>query len=440
MNTRKIAYEIITDVLQNDTFLNLTLKNSLRNFEAQDKRFISALCFTTIENLIRIDYIIKQFTKGQRVHKDMKNVLRIGVAQLMYFESVPERAAVNESVDILPKKDKRQRGFANAVLRRIAKELGAIRYPDPQKEPVKFLSVMYSYPEWLCEKYLKDYGRDFAEQMLSYSKPEAYTCVRVNTCKMPRDEFEKELKNNGIIYKNGKYIEDAFYIKHIDAIENMPLYTSGAMTVQSEASMLCVQAGEVKDGIRVLDTCAAPGGKAAYIASINQTGEIVAAELYPHRAALMAKNFERLGVTNVEIAVLDGTVFQPQYEKNFDCVIIDAPCSALGLLYRKPDIKYAKKEEDLENLVKIQKDLLETCCRYVKEGGTLVYSTCTINLQENMNQIKSFLARHCEFKEKELKNILPVSLLHRVKGGTLQLFPHIDEIDGFFMASMEKTK
>lgn len=438
MNNRKTAYDIITDVLKNGTYLNLALKDKLRGVDAQEKRFVSALCYTTLENLIRIDYIIKQFTSGTRIHSDVKNALRIGVCQLMFFETVPESAAVNESVNVLPKKDKRQRGFANAVLRRIANEAGHIEYPDFEKQPIKYLSVMYSYPEWLCKKYAEDYGIEFAEQMLAYGKANAYTCVRMNNLKTNKEDFEAKLKGADIEFKKGAYIEEAYYIKNIEDIENMKLFKTGALAVQSEASMLCVCAADIKNGDTVLDACAAPGGKTAYAACFDTDGKITSMEYHAHRAELMRKNFERLGVVNADISVADGTELKEEYICGFDRVLIDAPCSALGLLYRKPDIKHSKTDGDIEQLMEVQNKLLETCSNYVKKGGTLVYSTCTINADENTRQIESFLKKHKEFRQKELKNCMPEALMYRINGGMLQLFPHIDGTDGFFMAALEK--
>lgn len=438
IQTRKIAYTILSDVIANGTYLNLALKERLRgDMPDQDARFISALCYTTLENLNRIDYIISTFTQGKRIHRAVRNALRLGVCQLMYFESVPESAAVNESVKLLDNTNKRQRkGFVNAVLRQVAKQSGSISYPT-REQPAKYLSVMYSYPEWLCEKYISDYGFDFAEEMLSYKKEEAYTCVRFNPLKCSREEFENKLDGYGFEYRKGKYVADAYYIKNIRDIEHLKLYTKGELAVQSEASMLCVLAADIKGGQAVLDVCAAPGGKSAYAATFAP-GKQVARDIHPHRVEMMEKNLKRLGADEVCAQVFDATQEDPGSVGKYDRVLIDAPCSALGLLYRKPDIKFSKTREGIEEIQQIQESILAASATSVAVGGRLIYSTCTIDWEENQGVVEKFLEAHKEFAIVDLSKIVPERLMYRVSEGMIQLYPHIDETDGFFIAVLER--
>ena len=432
---RAAALKILQDV-EEGAFLNLSLKKRLAAVGEQDRRFCARLANTTVENLLRIDYVIDRFTEGKRVHRLIRNILRLGVCQLLFFESVPESAAVNESVKLCANSAKRQlKGFVNAVLHNIARSKDSIAYPDKQTEFEKYLSVYYSYPEWLVRKYIADYGKDFAEAMLSYCR-QPVTCIRANRLKMTPEELDQRLEKFEII--KGAYAADARYIRNITAIEDLEEYKNGSMTVQGESSMLVVDAAMIEKGDRVIDVCAAPGGKSAYAAQ-KLPGYLFSADLHAHRVQLMDLNFERLGV-RADTAVVDASVPNPKLYGKFDRVIADVPCSALGLLYRKADIKFSKTEDDTQQLIEVQREILETSSRYVKPGGTLVYSTCTINVHENDENVDEFLKRHPQFAEKDLSEALPNVPKERIRGGRLQLFPHIDGIDGFFIAALERKK
>lgn len=429
-----MALEVLQDVGEG-AYFNLSLKKHLRGMEEQDKRFVSALCFTTLENIYRIDYVLRQFTGPKRVHRLIQNILRLGVCQLMFFESVPESAAVNESVKLAEKSPKRQlKGFVNGVLRAVARDMGSITYPDREKDPAAFLSVFYSYPLWLTRQYLLDYGEDFTEDLFSYRKSTPDTCIRPNRFKMSPEELENKLEGGSFHYEKGKYVDDAYYVRNLTSIDDWGLYKKGGVTVQGEASMLAVLAANIKPGQRVLDVCAAPGGKTAYAAQFAPE-TLVAADIHPHRVQLMQDNFARLGV-QAETRVANAGEYQREWENTFDRVLIDAPCSALGLLYRKPDIKCHKEQKEVEELVPLQRRILDACAGYVKPGGMLLYSTCTINRRENQENIQWFLKNHKEFSRAHLAALLPAPLMHRAKEDMLQLFPHIDGIDGFFIAAL----
>ncbi len=430
MNARQVSLDVLSNVLKNRSYLNLELKHALKpSWSPEDRRFITALVNTTIENLFRIDYILLRFTTGKRLHTVIRNVLRLGICQLAFFESVPVSAAVNESVKLVKGSSKPQlSGFVNAVLRNISKNLGKIEYPDRKKEPAEFLHIFYSYPKWLCEKYIREYGVDFTEQMFSYRSDNALTCVRVHKT----EGFEATEQ-----FISGKYCEDAYYIKNALNIENMPMFLDGTLTVQGEASMLCVRAAGFNTQDSVLDTCAAPGGKSAYAAKFVPRGNVCATELHEHRAKLIKKTFSRLHIENATVRVADASKYDASLGE-YDVVLADVPCSALGLLYRKADIKISKNEEDIANLVALQRDILDTCANYVKTGGVLLYSTCTIDKDENEENIAWFLKKHTDFSVSDIGKYLPSKLAQYAIDGSIQLFPHRDEIDGFFIARLEK--
>lgn len=429
-DARAVALEVIRDV-EEGAFLNLSMKKKLSCLNVQDRRFCARLCSATIQNLTRIDYIIDSFTQGKRVHRLIRDILRLGVCQLMFFSSVPESAAVNECVKLAAASPKRQlKGFVNAVLKNIAKNKDNIAYPD-RKDAVKYMSVMYSYPEWLVKKYIADYGEEFTHAMLSYESP-ALTCVRANRLKITPEELDKKLSKYDVA--KGKYVSDARYIKNLNAIDEMEEYLSGELTVQSESSMLVVEACDIKEGMSVIDVCAAPGGKSAYAAG-KKPSYILACDLHAHRVELMKKNFKRMGVS-ADTRVMDASVPEGELYSKFDRVIVDAPCSALGLLYRKPDIKHKKSGDDILSIIAMQREILETASRYVKKGGILVYSTCTVNKNENDDNVDDFLSRHPEFREKT--GALDSVFNKRANGARIQLFPHVDGIDGFFICVLER--
>ncbi len=438
MKSRKIAVEILAEV-EEGAYLNLAVKKHLKGLEEQKRRFAAALVYTTLENLLRIDYVIDYFAKANRIHRYVRNVLRIGVCQLMFFESVPVSAAVNESVKMIAASKKRQlKGFVNAVLRNVAEHLGEVAYPAREQDPAGFLSIMYSYPRWIAQMYIKEYGFDFAWEMLSYHKPEAYTSIRINHLKADKESLQRKLEGRGLHFIPGQYVSDCLYIKNISSVDELDLYRKGLLTVQGESSMLVCRAADVQPGDRVLDVCAAPGGKTAYLAE-RQPAYLQAWDLHEHRVQLMQENFTRLGV-NAEVMVQDATVLRKDAIKQFDVVLVDAPCSALGLLYRKPDIKFSKTDEDLQEIVQTQKNILKVCAEYVKPGGTLIYSTCTINRQENEENFQWFLQKCSDFEADGLLGGLPEQLIGRVKAGGLQLFPHLDGVDGFFIAKARRKK
>lgn len=436
---RKTALKILESIEQGG-YLNLVLKDELKGMDERDRRFVTALCHTVIENEIKIDYIINSFTENKRIHRVIRNILRMGVAQLMFMDGVPQSAAVNECVKLTESTPKRQlKGFVNAVLRKIARERENIAFPKREDGEVKYLSVNYSYPEWLCEMYLSDYGFDFTEKMLAYKNDGAMTCVRANSLKgQDAEKLSRRLTGAAFKVYDGKYCPDALYIKNITAVDELKMYKKGELTVQQESSMLAVRCADIREGMNVIDVCAAPGGKSA-IAAQNFPKRLVAMELHPHRAELMKKNFERLGV-NAQVMVHDAAAPISNFYEKFDRVLADVPCSALGLLYRKPDIKLSKKREEIDELTRIQADILETASRYLKKDGRLLYSTCTIDRRENGDIIDAFLKKHPNFKSADISKDLPESLRERAQDGRIQLFPQLDGIDGFFIAALERIK
>ena len=376
--------------------------------------------------------MIAAYTKGS-IKPQIRGILRLGVCQVLYM-GVPDSAACNESVKLAKEIGKGPlAGFVNGVMRNICRNKD--NPPPLPGEPVKRLSIQYSYPEYLVKEYMGQYGAGFTEAMLNAMNESGCMTVRAQY-PYTSEQLEKALRERKIGFSRGSIVEDAFKLEKGFDVTKEPLFTEGRITVQSESAMLVCRALEPKEGMHILDVCAAPGGKSAYMASLTQGGAVIDSwELHAHRAELMKKTFERLGVT-ANVKVMDGTVRHPELYGKYDAVLIDAPCSGLGVP-GKPDARYAKTDAIIDEIAGIQKKLLDACADYVKPGGVLIYATCTISKRENEEQAKAFMERNGCFEKGELSGCLPKDMWKRLyEGFMLQLFPHTDGTEGFFLAKM----
>lgn len=432
-NSRRAAYDVLLET-ERGGYANLLIKQALsEKMSDEDRRFATALTYTTLDHLLTIDFIIDSYAKG-RLQLPVRCVLRLGVCQLLYMD-VPESAACNESVLLIKAIGKQAvSGFVNGTLRAIARAKDNL--PQPQGSPAEVLSIVHSYPLWLVERLLALYGDREAQVMLSY-RDEPMLSVRENSFRAQKGEVEAALCARGISFTRGHFDAEAILIKNSMNIAKDELFKSGKLTIQSESSMLVSKIADPKKGMKVLDACAAPGGKSAHMAAIMGEGEIVAWDVHAHREELIKKSCERMGVGFVRTALQDAADYVQEYERSFDVVLVDAPCSGLGVVGGKPDVRYSKSPKDIEALVIIQRKILENCSRYVKKGGSLIYSTCTIMHEENEDNVQWFLKHHTEFVPDDLSRFLPDDFdKTRLAGGFLQLYPHIDFVDGFFVSRM----
>ena len=420
MTARRAAYDALAAVMQDRAYISLALKKHIpSSLTDEDKRFATRLVRTTLENLLRIDYALSDFIKG-RVHGSVRNILRLGACQLMYMDTA-DYAAVGESVALAKKVKPQLAGFVNAVLRALASGKDAIVYP--QGENAQALSIETSYPMWMCEKYIRDFGYEFAHALLSYHGEEG-TTIRLNAVKTDAASLEQELDRLGLEYALGR-VPDAYIVKGLADIENLDIHRNGWMTVQSESAMRAVLAAELQEGEKLLDACAAPGGKSAYAAALaGNKLDITAWDIHQHRVDMTNKNYARLGVANAKAELHDASVFTPEYEKAFDCVIVDAPCSAMGLMAASVDIRYSRKPEDIAALNAKQSEILQTCARYVKPGGRLAYFTCSINKEENEAVTERFLSETAAYAYMK---------------PTETIYPHTGGSDGFYIAVMKRN-
>ena len=365
----------------------------------------------------------------------IRSVLRSSVYQIMWMDNVPDSAVCNEAVRIVSGKGlKGLKGFVNGVLRNICRNKQNIKYPDKDTEPNKYLSVFYSCPEWIVSKLTEELGMDTAALMLEVSLKEEPVSVRIRAEGEEESRLIKEWKSLGTEAVPYSDIKGAYRLFGVSGVKNLPGFSEGKFIVQSYGSMLVALMAGIFPGAVVMDLCAAPGGKSLHAADLlrNGNGEtfghVYSYDISLKRCESIRENVERLGVSDITVSVWDATVPLPEMEGKADVVIVDAPCSGLGVMGHKSDIKYRIKPEDIASLAKLQRDILDNAVRYVKPGGRLVYSTCTVSREENTLQ-----------KEYILENY-PFSPVTDENGAEKQLIPGIDESDGFYIAVFGKDK
>ncbi|MBS1479383.1 MAG: 16S rRNA (cytosine(967)-C(5))-methyltransferase RsmB [Christensenellaceae bacterium] len=434
MSVRRIALQALLDITDSGAYANLRLKEAERGLPRQDAKWVSAAVYETLDHLIYIDYVLSRYVKG-RQKPVIRGILRMGVCQVM-FMGTPPSAACNESVKLAKEIGKGAlAGYVNGVLRAVCRDAGqAVPLPENARER---LSVQYSYPRWLVDLYADAYGETFTEAMLSAEVREL--TIRAQA-PYTAEELEAWLTAQKIPYSRGTAVPEAFRLQAGFDIAAEPLFQNGQITVQSESAMLVCRALGARPGMRVLDACAAPGGKTAYLSMLMENaGRIDAWELHAHRCELMKKTLDRLRVKNAEILQRDASKRYPECGEAYDAVLLDAPCSGLGV-HGKPDARYGKSLAVIQELTALQAQLLDCCASCVKPGGVLVYSTCTISPPENEACARAFLARHGEFDAVGFDACLPEPLRKRAAGGMLQLFPHLDGMEGFFLAKFTRKR
>lgn len=441
----KTAREQIVDLLieieKEDSYAQLVLKRALQDIDAKDKGFVTEVVYGTLKYQIKLDYILNQFSKTpvHRMKPLIRNLMRMSLYQMLYLDKVPTSAIVNEAVKIAKKrKFQTLSGFVNGLLRNIERQREQIVYPDEAKNLVLAMSIHYAIPEWIIEDWLKVYKKEEVKAICSALNERAEVCVRYNTLKTNRLDFEETLKAEGIQLKEGAFLEEAFYLKGVDNLQNSPSFKKGEWTVQDESAMLVAHVMKPEIGDRILDMCSAPGGKSIHMAELmKNNGCIVSCDIHPHKLELIKKNAERMGISIIEPALQDGSVKNEDFIEAFDKVLLDAPCSGLGIMKRKPDIRAHKSREGLLEIVALQRKLVEAAISYVKPGGRFVYSTCTISYEENEGMV-----RYIKGLGLELENIvdtIPNPLKKAIKeDGMIQILPHMAGTDGFFIASFKK--
>ena len=439
-NARELALQTLTDILIEGAYSNHALSEQIEKNEltVQDKNFMTELVYGTLQHEQLLNFYVTPFFKG-KVKAWIRILIQMTLYQILFLDSVPEHAAISEAVTIAKKRGGQFNGkLVNAILREI------MRTPLPSFETIKDqeerLAIETSHPLWLIKLWSKQYGYEKAVQMAKANNERVHVTIRVNGVKGTREELKQKLESEGITCTFGSLSEDSLVVLKGNVIQTKA-FEQGWFYVQDESSMLVGRALKPKHHSKVLDTCSAPGGKTTHLAEImRQTGTVYAHDVYEHKIKLIEANVNRLGLTNVVATLQDAMTLNERYEaESFDAILVDAPCSGLGILRRHPEVKLTKKPSDLDEITSIQKQILNTVAPLLKPGGTLVYSTCTVNRKENDKMIEQFLGQHSDYAlDSTLVKRLPDALSDQTQHGMVQLFPGDYQTDGFFIACLKR--
>lgn len=424
VNDRELILEILLAVTRDGEYSHIALRNVLENYQYLDKSeraFITRVTEGTLERMIELDYIINQFskTKVNKMKPVIRTIIRSAVYQLKYMDSVPDSAVCNEAVKLAGKRGfSGLKGFVNGVLRNISRNLDNVKYPD-KSDTVKWLSVIYSMPEWIITEWLKNYDREMVEKMLQAFLAERPTTIRCNLSQISREKLAEELKKEGVKVRLCDTVDSALFISGYDYLGALESFRTGHFQVQDISSMEVAEWADPKKDEYIIDVCAAPGGKSLHLADkLAGKGHVEARDLTPYKVDLIRDNIARIGIDNIEAVCQDATVYDEASEKKADILIADLPCSGLGVLGKKTDLKYKMNPDTQEELVHLQRKILSKVHRYVKSGGKLLYSTCTIHRAENQENAAWFAEQYPEFE------------LVRER----QFLPGVDDSDGFYIA------
>lgn len=439
-NARELALQTLTDILIDGAYSNHALSEQIEKNEltVQDKNFMTELVYGTLQHEQLLNFYVTPFFNG-KVKAWVRILIQMTLYQMLFLDSVPEHAAISEAVKIAKKRGGQFNGkLVNAILRELTRT--PLPSLDTIKDEAERLAVETSHPLWLIKLWSKQFGWEKTIQMARANNERVNVTIRVNGVRGTREELKQKLESEGITCEYGNLSQDALVILKGNVIKTKA-FEQGWFYVQDESSMLVARALKPKHHSKVLDTCSAPGGKTTHVADLmRQTGTVYAHDVYEHKIKLIEDNVKRLGLTNVVATLQDATTLNERYESdNFDAVLVDAPCSGLGILRRHPEVKITKQPSDLDEIMMIQKKILNTVAPLVKVGGTLVYSTCTVNRKENDKMVEQFLAQHPEYElDPTLVNRLPEVLHEQTKNGMVQLFPGDYQTDGFFIACLKR--
>lgn len=448
MNSREIILEMLLEIFGNKEYSHIVVKNVLDKYNYLDNRekaFIKKCVDGTVERTIQIDYVIEQFSsvKVQKMKPAIRAIMRMAVYQILFLDHVPDSAACNEAVKLTQKKKYTAlKGFVNGVLRNIVRKKEELQYPDREKDPIKYMSIMYSMPQFLVEKWQKEFGVEKTVSILEGFLEERSITIRMKES-IVGEELKKRLlafEEHGVEWTVHPYLSYAYQLKHAFNIKEVPGFLEGDFTVQDVSSMLVGEIAKVKEEDQILDVCAAPGGKSLHVAEkLKGTGHVISRDVSDYKIRFIEESMERMKLTNLETQVFDARVLDESCINQYDIVLLDVPCSGLGVIGKKSDIKYHATPESLMEITRLQKEIIDTVVQYVKNNGTLVYSTCTIVEEENCEMIQ-YICEKYGFIVEDIKESLPEELQKEDTTYGLTLLPGIHKADGFFMSRLRKIK
>ncbi|MDE7431690.1 MAG: 16S rRNA (cytosine(967)-C(5))-methyltransferase RsmB [Lachnospiraceae bacterium] len=457
--SREIALYVVNEVLEEKKLSHLVLREVLSKYEyggldETEKSFITRISQGTIERMITLDYVINLYSKKEteKMKPFIRGLLRISVYQIMFMNSVPDSAACNEAVKLAKKRGFTNLApFVNGVLRNISREKDKISYPDESQNPLLAMSVKYSVPEWIIRLLIQENGEEVTKSVLESlfednaeeTRGGASLSVRLNMSRTTKEEAIRCLKEEDVLVLETELADHMLKISNYGAVHRLKAFRQGMFQVQDLSSVLVGQISGVKKGDTIMDLCAAPGGKTIHLADLlNGTGMVIAGDISENKVKLIRENMDRCGFDNVKLQVQDAAKLEKTYINHADIVLADVPCSGLGVLKHKSDIKYRLKQEDIKELAKNSQNILKCAVQYLKRNGTLIFSTCTMTRAEN-DDIRSWLLEQFDLEPVDITPYLSDALLQigknkeTAKEGYLKLFI-TEEYDGFFMAKFIK--
>lgn len=452
VNTRELITDMLVTIDKGEEMSHILIRNVLDKYNylpSIDKAFIKRVTEGTLERRITIDYVINDFsnTPVNKMKPYIRNLIRMSVYQIMYMDKVPESAACNEAVKLANKHGfNNLSGFVNGVLRNIVRNKEGVVYPDEKHDLIVALSVKYSCPEIIVNTLIGDYGIEETKKILKsfLKRRNLYVRIREDIADEQKDMIKSEWHESGIGYEKSEFLPYAYALSTVDNLAGMFCFKDGLYTVQDLSSMMVAEIASPKADSVVLDICGAPGGKSLHVATkmrkvwrnghmTKKLGTVICRDVTENKVDLIRQNVERMRLENIKAECFDATVFDPAMMGVADIVLADVPCSGLGVIGKKPDIKYNVTEESLNEICTLQKKIIDNAVKYVKRGGALVYSTCTIRNKENEDMI-NYILNNYDFVLDNVKDYVPPKLMGMVqKSGALKLMPY-DDRDGFFIA------
>lgn len=438
MDAREVALLTLYACEKQGAWSDGHLKKAIRDagLDSRDGALATRLCAGVLQNRMLLDFYISRFStvKLENMEPKILLVLRLGVYQLTFMDRIPPSAAVNTAVDIARKhsKNRKATGLVNGILRSISRQECL---PEPEGTLTERLAVKYSHPQWLVETFLTRLGEEETEALLAADNEAPPIYAHVNLLKTTKETLKARLEEEGVTVADHDWLPNALILSGTGDLERLPAFREGLFTIQDPAARAAVLAAGLKPGQRVLDMCAAPGGKSfAAAMDMEGRGEIISCDIHPHKQTLIERGAQRLGIDQISVRIQDGKEFFPEWERAFDAVIADVPCSGLGVIRKKPDIRY-KDPAPLAGLPRVQSAILENAARYVRPGGVLIYSTCTVLEGENEAVVRAFCDKHIDFTMNEFTLPEPIGTC---SDGFLTFWPHRHGTDGFFVAKLQR--
>ena len=440
-NARSGAVVVLQQVLSEGAYTNIAINKYLRQSKLSDldRRLLTELVYGTVKALGTVDWYLQQVVDRplDKLETAVLQILRSAVYQLFYMERIPASAACNEAVKLARGfSNEGSAKFVNGVLRNLLRKKPELSFPNPVEDDLGYLSLQYYHPKWLLKRWLGVFGKEDTIRLCEFDNAPAPVCLRVNTLVTDQATLQQRLEAAGAEVHLSVWSDDGLVCEKMPALGSVMQQLEHDFYIQDESSMLVADVLAPEPGMRVLDMCSAPGGKTTHLAQLmDNEGEIVACDIHGHKLGLIKENAARLGVKIITPVLKDATLFVPEWSGQFDRVLVDAPCSGLGVLRRRAEARWRESKKNLQEFPPLQLRILENAYRYIKDGGKLVYSTCTVEYSENHYLIKKFLEKHEDWEYAGVRHPLTGETLEE-----LQLLPQKDGIDGFYICALQKKK